>query len=125
MPKLTITQRGSFDNITRYMQNVKLTDVGAIFNKYGPVGVTALENATPIDSGLTANSWYYEILETRGTISLRWCNRHMVEGVPVVILLEYGHGTRNGGLVQGHDFIMPAIRPIFDQISADIEREVS
>lgn len=124
MPKLTITTRGSFDSLERYMRTVRLTDIKAIFNKYGPIGVNALAAATPVDTSLTASSWYYEIIETPKNVALHWCNSHMAEGIPVVILLEYGHGTRAGGFVQGHEFIMPAIQPIFDQISAEIEREV-
>jgi hypothetical protein len=125
MPEIKITQRGSFDNIKRYMDRVKNSDVKYIFNRYGSEGVAALQNATPIDSSLTANSWYYEIIEKPGVVSLRWCNRNVVDGIPVVILLEYGHGTRSGSYVQGYDFIMPAITPIIERINAEINREVS
>ena len=125
MPEIKITQSGSFDNIERYMDRVKHADPKYIFHKYGPMGVAALQSATPIDSSLTANSWYYEVVDSPGGASLQWCNSNVVDGVPVVILLEYGHGTLSGGYVQGRDFIMPAISPIIEQIQAEIDREVS
>lgn len=125
MPEIKITQSGSFDNIERYMDRVKHSDLKYIFHKYGPMGVSALQSATPIDSSLTANSWYYEIVDRPGVVSLQWCNSNVVDGIPVVILLEYGHGTLSGSYVQGRDFIMPAISPIIEKIQAEIDREVS
>lgn len=125
MPEIKITQSGSFDNIERYMDRVKHSDLKYIFHKYGPMGVSALQSATPIDSSLTANSWYYEIVDRPGVVSLQWCNSNVVDGIPVVILLEYGHGTLSGNYVQGRDFIMPAISPIIEKIQAEIDREVS
>lgn len=94
-------------------------------HKYGPIGVQALRNATPVDSGLSAELWHYEVVETKSEISLQWHNTNIVGSIPVVILLEYGHGTRSGGFVPGHDFIMPAITPILEQIQLEIEREVT
>lgn len=125
MPEIKITQSGSFDNIERYMDRVKHSDLKYIFHKYGPMGVSALQSATPIDSSLTANSWYYEIVDRPGVVSLQWCNSNVIDGIPVVILLEYGHGTLSGNYVQGRDFIMPAISPIIEKIQAEIDREVS
>lgn len=125
MPTIKITQKGSFDNIKRYMDRVNHSNLKYIFHQYGPMGVAALQNATPIDSSLTAHSWYYEVVEKPGVITLQWCNSNVVDGVPVVILLEYGHGTRSGSYVAGHDFIMPAINPVIERIQAEINREVS
>ncbi len=122
---ITFTEKGSFANTERYLSRLKTEDQFAILAKYASRGVAALSNATPADSGLTANSWYYDIIQRKGYYSIRWHNRHMVKGVPIAIILEYGHGTRNGGYVQGRDYITPAIRPIFDQITAEAWREVT
>jgi hypothetical protein len=125
MDGIEITQKGSFNNTETYLSRLKSIQVAAILNKYGSIGVAALSNATPVDSGLTAASWYYEIVQRSGYYSIRWHNRNVRDGLPIAILIEYGHGTGTGGYVPGRDFIMPAIRPIFDQIAADVEKEVT
>jgi hypothetical protein len=84
-----------------------------------------LAAATPEDSGLTAHSWSFDVVSRKGYYSIRWYNSHVVDGRPIAILLQYGHGTGTGGYVQGRDYIMPAIRPIFDQIEAEVWREVT
>jgi hypothetical protein len=122
---IEITQKGSFNNTERYLRRLKTSDLYAVLNKYGSMGVNALSNATPSRTGLTASSWYYEIVQRRGYYSIRWHNSNVQDGLPIAILIQYGHGTRNGGYVQGRDFIMPAIRPIFDQIAAEAWREVT
>lgn len=95
------------------------------FNKYGDMGVEALELATPMDSGVTAASWYYEIKNERGGISIEWKNSNNNDGVPIAILIQYGHATGTGGYVQGRDFINPAMQPIFDQIAEEMWKEVN
>lgn len=125
MDGIQITQKGSFNNTEVYLSRLKAVQVAAILSKYGSVGVAALSNATPVDSGLTAASWYYEIVQRPGYYSIRWHNRNVRDGIPIAILIEYGHGTGTGGYVAGRDFIMPAIRPIFDKIAADVEKEVT
>lgn len=122
---ITITQRGSFQNTENFLHRMSKTDIFATLHKYGDMGVTALANATPKDTGETAASWYYEIVHRRGYYSIRWHNRHVVEGRPIAILLEYGHGTRNGGFVHGREYVMAAIRPIFDQMASDCWKEVT
>jgi hypothetical protein len=119
---ITITQKGSFDNTERYLRRMKEADVFATLSKYGSLGQNALSNATPKESGETAGSWYYTIVQRRGYYSIRWHNRHIEDGVPIAVILQYGHGTRNGGWVEGRDYIMPAIRPIFDQIAAEADK---
>jgi hypothetical protein len=89
------------------------------------MGVNALASATPVESGETAAAWSYEIVHRQGYFSIRWHNSHVEGGRPIAILLQYGHGTRQGGYVQGQDYIMPAITPIFDQIDAEMRRVVS
>jgi hypothetical protein len=122
---IEITQKGSFKNTERYLEHLSKDDLYATLSKYGSLGVSALSNATPVRSGLTAESWYYEIVQRRGYYSIRWHNRNVNEGRPIAILIQYGHGTGTGGYVQGRDYIMPAIRPIFDRIAADAWKEVT
>ena len=122
---ITITQKGSFDRTENYLRKLKLEKLLAVLNKYGTQGVQALQAATPIDSGIAANSWYYTIDQKPGYYSIRWHNRDMENGFPVAVMLQYGHGTGTGGYIQGRDYIMPAIRPVFDQITADAVKEVT
>jgi len=93
--------------------------------RYAQEGVDALSRATPVDSGETAASWYYEIRRTPGSIKIEWKNSNIVNGVPIAIILQYGHATGNGGYVQGRDYINPAIQPVFDRISESIWKELS
>lgn len=122
---ITFTEKGSFKNTEKYLSKLKTEQVFAVLSKYGSLGVNALSNATPTDTGLTAESWYFDVEQRKGYYSIRWHNRHIVNGLPIAVLLQYGHGTGTGGYVQGRDYIMPAIRPIFDQIAAEAWREVT
>jgi hypothetical protein len=122
---ITFTESGDFKNTERYLEHLQRDDLASVLNKYGSLGVNALANATPVDSGLTSESWYYTIESKRGYYSIRWHNNNINEGESIAILIQYGHGTRTGGYVQGRDYIMPAIRPIFDQIAAEAWREVT
>lgn len=122
--KITITEKGSFSKTETTLRRLKDLNL-SVLDKYGEMGVVALSNATPMKTGQTAASWYYEIESRPGYYSIHWCNRNREYGKPVAILIEYGHGTRNGGYVQGRNFIMPAIRPIFDQMAADAWKEVT
>lgn len=92
--------------------------------KYGQLGVDALVSATPKDTGKTANSWSYEITKDQGKYTIYWKNTNINDGIPIAIIIQYGHGTRNGGYVQGRDYINPALQPIFDQIAEDAWNEV-
>lgn len=125
MGTITFTQKGDFKNTDKFfsklLQTVKLSDL----DRYGKAGVSALSSATPVDSGETARSWYYEIVRERGYTKITWNNSHIEKGVPIAIILQYGHGTRNGGWVQGRDYINPAIQPIFDEIAEEAWKEVS
>jgi hypothetical protein len=96
-----------------------------IFEKYGNKGVAVLSEATPVESGETAKSWGYKIKRTSKGVTITWTNSHIVDDVPIAIILQYGHGTRNGGYVQGRDYINPSIKPIFDQLIEDIWKEVT
>lgn len=97
----------------------------SLLNKYGEMGVRALRESTPKDTGEAANSWYYEIIEEKGSTKIIWSNSSTTSsGIPIVVLLHYGHGTRNGGYVQGRDFINPAMQPVFDNIAEKAWEEV-
>jgi hypothetical protein len=122
---ITITEKGNFNNTERYLRRLKSDQLSAVLNRYGSLGVNALSNATPRETGETAASWYYTIVSRKGYYSIRWHNHHVEDGVPIAVILQYGHGTGTGGYVQGRDYIMPAIRPIFDQIAAEAWREVT
>lgn len=118
-------QKGDFSKTTKFLTKLKQNVDISTFEKYGKKGVAALTSATPVDSGLTANSWYYKIEKTNDSISLLFCNSNIQNGVPIAVILQYGHGTRNGGWVQGRDYINPAIQPIFDQIVKEAWGEVT
>ena len=122
---ITFTQRGSFRNTERYLRRLKEAELFAVLNKYGEIGVSALSNATPLESGETAASWSYSIQQRPGYYSIRWHNSHTNDGAPIAVLLQYGHGTGTGGYVQGIDYINPAVRPIFETMANDAWREVT
>lgn len=116
--------RGNFDKIENFLNRSLVSDYMDIFHKYGKEGVKALKENTPVDSGETRDSWDYTIRRYKGGIALSWINTNVIDGIPVAILIQYGHGTRNGGFVQGRDYINPALRSIFDGIARDIWGEV-
>ena len=122
---ITFRQKGDFSKLTRFLERAKeVVRVGDL-DKYGREGVAALASATPVDTGLTANSWRYEIEQKKGSISISFHNTNIQNGVPIAVILQYGHATRNGGWVQGRDYINPAIQPIFDKIANEAWREVA
>ena len=122
---ITFRQKGDFSKLTRYLEKVKSVVKLSDLDKYGKEGVAALASATPVDTGLTASSWSYEIKHKNGTVSISFKNSNIQNGVPIAIILQYGHGTRNDGWVQGRDYINPAIQPIFDKIANEAWREVT
>lgn len=122
---ITFRQKGDFSKLTSYLFNVKKAVNTMDLSKYGEEGVRALQSATPIDTGKTANSWYYEIEKDNGKITITFFNSNVNNGVPIAIILQYGHGTRNGGWVEGRDYINPALQPIFDGIAEKAWREVT
>ena len=118
-------QKGDFSKLTRFLEKAKEAVHLGDLDKYGREGVAALASATPVDSGLTADSWRYEITNKQGSAKITFYNSNIQNGVPIAIILQYGHGTRNGGWVQGRDYINPAIQPIFDKIVNEAWREVT
>ena len=122
---ISFKQKGDFRKFTRYLEQVKEAARVGILDKYGAEGVKALSAATPVDSGKTASSWYYEIHRSSNSVRLEFLNSHINDGVPIAIILQLGHGTNNGGWVEGRDYINPAIQPIFDRILENAWREVT
>ena len=122
---ISFRQKGDFSRLTRFFERAKEAVRLGDLDKYGREGVAALASATPIDSGLTANSWKYEIENNNGLAKISFSNTNVQNGVPIAIILQYGHGTRNGGWVEGRDYINPAIQPIFDKIVNDAWGEVT
>ena len=122
---VTVKSTGHFKETLDFLDlSSKSKAIMSTLNKYGELGVRALQAATPVDSGKTAYSWEYNIKENRGSYTLEWRNTNVVDGVVVAVLLQYGHATRNGGYVQGRDYINPAIKPIFDNIAEQLWKEV-
>lgn len=117
-------QKGDFKNLESFLNKASKFDMRTFLDRYGREGVEALRSNTPIDSGLTASSWDYYIETNKRTSKIVWTNTHNVSGVNIAIILQYGHATKNGGYVQGQDYINPAIRPIMDKIAEDVWREV-
>ena len=122
---ISFRQKGDFSKLTHFLEKAKEAVRFGDLDKYGREGVAALASATPIDSGQTANSWYYKIINKNGSATIAFYNSNIQNGVPIAIILQYGHGTRNGGWVQGRDYINPVIQPIFDKIVNDAWREVT
>ena len=122
---IKFTEKGDFSRTERYLRRLKTFELNQILNKYGTLGQNALSNATPIDQGETAESWYYTIVQRPGYYSIRWHNRHENDGVPIAVILQYGHGTGTGGFVQGRDYINPAVRPLFEQMADEAWKEVT
>lgn len=122
---ITFSHKGDFSKSMRFLNRAK----GAVrlgdLDRFGREGVSALASATPVESGTTASSWYYEIKRERDSVSITFNNSHVNNGVPIAIILQYGHGTGTGGWVQGRDYINPAIQPLFDKLADDAWREVT
>lgn len=122
---VTFRQKGDFSKLTKFLERVKEGVHLGILDKYGREGVAALSSATPVESGKTASSWYYAIENQNGVAKLQFNNSNINKGVPIAIILQYGHGTRNGGWVEGRDYINPAIQPLFDKIANKAWEEVT
>ena len=122
---ISFRHKGDFSKSMLFLERSKnVVRIGEL-DKYGRAGVAALASATPVDSGETANSWYYEIVRSKGSVTIEFHNSNIQNGVPIAVILQYGHGTGTGGWVQGRDYINPAIQPIFDNIANDAWREVT
>ena len=122
---ITISQKGSFSKTLNWLKKTRKMDLRAKLVKYGQMGVDALREATPKDTGLTSESWNYEIHVGKDEMSIVWTNSNNNHGVYIAVLIQYGHATRGGGYVQGRDYINPTMQPIFDKMVDDIMEEVN
>lgn len=120
-----ITCSGDLSKTMKFLNRLQHKDYLNILAKYGQRGVEALREATPKDTGETANSWYYEIKQDRNEATISWCNRNVNDGVVIAAIIQYGHGTGWGGYVQGIDYINPAMKPIFDDLANECWKEVT
>ena len=121
----TFYAKGEYDRTARWLKRVSDgSKIDKILKKYASEGVDALSHSTPVDTGRTASSWGYEIEQTDNQIALIFTNSYVNKGVNIAIILQYGHGTRNGGYVQGRDYINPAIQPFFDKLANEAWKEV-
>lgn len=120
-----VSSSGSFDNTERFLKKMGSGDIFAQLSRFGETGRAALAASTPVESGETASSWYYEVVQDGKSWSLIWGNSHVEDGRPIAILLQMGHGTRTGGWVEGRDYINPALQPIFDQIATEAWKVVT
>ena len=119
---------GNFSRTTKFLNHLLRKDYLNLLNRYGHEGVMALIDATPKDTGKTALSWNYEIVEDKqkGLITLTFTNSNVVDDwCNVAIMLQYGHATRNGGWVEGIDYINPALKPVFDKLAEEAWLEIT
>jgi len=122
---ISFTSRGSFSKTESFLRNAPKKNIRAVLESHGQAGVRALASATPRDSGIAANSWYYEVVRTRNGWKIVWSNSDIEGGFPVAVMLQYGHATGTGGWVEGRDYINPALKPIFDQIADNAWKAVT
>lgn len=122
---INFRQKGGFSNTEKMLKKSLGKDYVSVLEKYARQGVETLSAATPIDTGLTASSWEYEIIQNGDSISIFWNNTNINKGVNIALILQYGHGTRNGGYVSGRDYINPALQPIFDKMADAAWKEVA
>ena len=122
---IRVRHNGDFSKTFKFLKSANRINFAILLEKYGRAGVAALASATPVDSGDTANSWHYNIEYDKRNATISFYNSNIQNGVPIAILLQYGHGTGTGGWVQGRDYINPAIQPIFDKLANDAWREVT
>lgn len=118
-------QKGDFSKTESFLKKLRKLDLDSVLRKYGELGVQALASATPVETGKTAASWDYKIDKGKGVVTITWTNSNVNNGVPIALLIQYGHGTGTGGYVQGRDYIKPAILPIFDQLADALWKEVT
>lgn len=121
---IKFSQRGDFSKTINFLSRTR-KNYRPILEKYAIQGVQILRSATPKDSGLTSDSWGYKIETNNRGATIVWTNSNIVDGIPVAILIQYGHGTRSGSFVEGTDYINPAMKPLFDKISEELWKEVA
>lgn len=121
---IEVKASGDFRNTEAFLASMKQGEVFSVLERYGQAGVDALSQATPVNTGLTATSWTYEVVRKNGKYQIVWHNTNVESGIPVAVLIQYGHATGTGGWVEGEDYINPAIQPLFDKIADDVWERV-
>lgn len=121
---ITFSHKGNFDNTEALLRKNHKKLLSSILNEYGQIGLEALRSATPKDTGKTSESWSFSLMEGTNRVGIVWTNSNVNDGVNIAVILQYGHGTKNGGYVKGIDYINPAMRPVFDKIAEDAWRKV-
>lgn len=122
---ISFRSKGDFSKTEKFLKKSLGRNYRSVLEKYAKQGVAALASATPIETGETASSWNYEIIQNGSRLSIIWNNTHVEKGVNIAVILQYGHGTRNGGWVDGTDYINPALKPIFDKLADAAWKEVT
>lgn len=122
---MEIVVSGSFDNTEKFLANMQKLNISGVLERYGAIGTSALKGQTPVESGVTAASWYHTIEKTSGGYSIVWSNSHTNRGTNIAVILQLGHGTGTGGYVAGRDYINPAMRPVFDKIADEVWKAVT
>lgn len=125
MSLISFKHRGDFSKTERFLNKIKGREYLNILEKYGQLGVEALSESTPVDSGKTASSWIYEIERSSSSTTISWLNTNVNQGVNIAIILQYGHGTGTGGYVVGIDYVNPAMKPVFEKIAEEAWKEVT
>lgn len=120
-----IKQKGSFRKTRKFLKKLDALDYYDILSKYASRGVDLLKRYTPVDTGLTASSWGYEVEIRRDGATINWTNSNINKGIPIALIIQYGHATKNGTFVQGVDYINPALKPVFDELAKEVWKEVS
>jgi len=121
---LNVKTSGTWSKTEAWLDRLLNGDIYRILDRYGQIGVDALALATPSDTGETARGWSYSITNNGKQYQIDWYNTNVVDGVPIAVILQYGHGTGTGGYVAGTDYINPAVEDVFEQILADLTKEV-
>lgn len=122
---ISFRQKGDFKKTEKFLKKSLGPNYRSVLEKYAEQGVSALAANTPVESGQTASSWSYEIIQNGSSLSIVWNNSHVVKGTNIAVILQYGHATRNGGYVVGRDYINPALRPVFDKLADAAWKEVT
>lgn len=120
-----LKSKGSFNKTEKLLKKSLGKDWKSVLDKYGQRGVQALSAATPVESGVTACAWDYEIVQENSSVSVVWKNYNINQGVNIAIILQYGHATGNGGYVRGRDYINPSLQPIFDELADAAWKEIT
>ena len=115
-------QKGSFKKTKSFLTNLSNIFDNTLSEKYGKRGIELLAEFTPKDTGKTAESWVYEVDNTRNGFVLHFYNTNIQNGTPVAIILNDGHLSKEGQWIPGSNYIEDAINELYNEIAKDIRR---